>query len=80
MRINGQETNAMEFAFEGCHKIYLLEDDQDKHEAIENGGYQILPIELLPATWENACELRFISNWKLDKRFVQQFEEAKFEL
>lgn len=41
--------------------------------------YEILPILELERMYEESCELRFISNWKLNKHYVKQFEEAVFE-
>ena len=78
MMINEQETDAKEFAYDGCHKIYLLEDEADKEMAI-GCEYDIIPIEHLEETYDKSCELRFIYNWKLNKKFVRQFEDAKFE-
>lgn len=78
MKINGKETNAKQFAYDGCHKIYLIDDDEDENEMVEL-GYEVLPIELLISIWEDACPLRFISDVKLTKSFVSQCEEAIFE-
>ena len=79
MKINNKIVTAKEFAYDGCHKMYLLENMQDKTQA-RNGGYKILPIEQLPDIWEQSCELRFIRNWNLDKVYVKQFGKAVFEL
>lgn len=78
MKINGIEvvTNG-KFAYDGCHKIYIIEDEENEEEASD--GYKILPIEKLKETYENSCELKFIHNWNLDKTYVAQFEEAVFE-
>lgn len=78
MIINGKETNAKEFAYDGCHKIYLIEDNKDKEMALDL-NYEIRPIEELERTFECSCSLRFIHNWKLDKTYVAQFEDAIFE-
>lgn len=78
MKINGWETTAKAFAYDGCHKIYLLERDSDWKVA-SSDGYTILPIEKLPETFDGSCDLRFISNWALTKRFVRQFEPANFD-
>ena len=77
MVINGNKTDAISFAYDGCHKIYLCESGMDVAEA-SNAGYDILPIEMLEEIYEGSCGLKFISNWKLNKRFVPQFEEAIF--
>ena len=82
MRINGQQVTAKRFAFDGCHKIYLLENDAEEANAREL-GYNIHPINELRQAYEGSCSLRFISNWPLiDDNFVSyvgQFEDANFE-
>ena len=79
MKINGKETQAKQFAYDGCHKIYIIENDADLEEALSL-GYKIRNIELLEETYNNSCELRFINNWKLDTVYVGQFEELKLEV
>lgn len=61
------------FAFDGCHKIYILEDSQDMYEATQL-DYNILPIDKLKDTYDNACVLKFINNWKLTKTYAEQCE------
>jgi hypothetical protein len=78
MKINGKETLAKTFAYDGCHKIYLIENEQQLQEAREN-EYSIRPIAQLKQTFENSCGLRFIDCWGFDKpKYVNQFEEAEF--
>ena len=76
MTINGIKTDAKEFAYDGCHKIYLIENDNDKKECLET-SYEILPISKLKQTYKNSCSLKFINNWSLTTSFVSQFENAK---
>lgn len=78
MKINGIETSAKQFAYDGCHKIYLIEDGDDYREA-RDSGYDIIPIASLRHKFNESCGLQFISNWKLTERFVNQFQEACFE-
>ena len=78
MKINNVEVTAKEFAYDGCHKIYLIEDDQDIKEALR-AGYDFVPISQLPNKFADSCPYRFISNWKLTKDYVKQFEDATFE-
>lgn len=78
MKINGIETNAEAFAYDGCHKIYILENDKDLENAL-NIGYAIMPINMLEEIYNKSCELRFINNWKLNKTYAAQFENAVFE-
>lgn len=68
-----KNSGAEKFAFDGCHKIYLIETDGDEVEAIKT-GYIIMPIKLLAVTFDRSCGLRFIHNWKLDKTYISQFE------
>lgn len=81
--INNQTSPATEFAWGGCHKIYLLDNgDTDKNG--ENGymlskngepGYKVLPVSELQRVWDQSCPLRFINNWALDKNHVPQCYE-----
>mgnify|MGYP003292173738 CR=1 FL=1 len=74
MKINGTEIKGNKFAYDNCHKIYIIEDNEDIEQANEY-GYKIYDIKDLESAYENSCDLRFISNWKLDKSYVEQFEE-----
>ena len=82
--INGQTSPATEFAWDGCHKIYLLDNgDADKNSKYagymlsKNGeaGYKVLPVSELQRVWDQSCPLRFINNWALDKNYVPQCYE-----
>ena len=39
MKINGIEITAKEFAYDGCHKIYLIESQEQRDEA-DSYGYK----------------------------------------
>ena len=65
------------FAYDGCHKIYLISTPEQAENATSI-GYNIKPLQSLKETYENSCSLRFISDWDLTKMFVAQFEKAKF--
>jgi hypothetical protein len=79
MKINGKETKAKSFAYDGCHKIYLLENEEEWEDALDN-DYDVYPISKLQEKFDSSCGLRFISPWNLDKRnYVNQFEDAVFE-
>lgn len=78
MKVNGMEIIGSKFAYDGCHKIYIIEDEVDERKALEL-GYDIFIMDELEDAWNNSCELRFISNWKLNKDYVKQFENATFE-
>lgn len=74
MKVNGKEIQGIGIAYDGCHKIYIIEDKKDELEAY-NDGYEFYMLELLEKIYNNSCLLRFINNWKLDKCYVAQGEE-----
>lgn len=80
MRINGNEVVGKEFAYDGCHKMYIIENESDRATAFENGYEEndIMDISELERTYGDSCSLKFISNMKLDKMYVEQFEDAIF--
>lgn len=63
LRINGKRVKATHFAYDGCHKIYLIGSATDMAEMMGYGytGSAIQPVSKLPQTWEDSCFLRFIS-------------------
>lgn len=78
MRINGQYITATEFAFDGCHKIYLMNTPEDKRLFTEY-EYDFYPIEDLEQAYEDSCALKFISNGDLENDPVRQGDIAIFE-
>ncbi len=58
--------NVQSFAWDECHKIYLIENEEQKKEALEL-EYKIFPINKLKACYRKSCGLKFISYWDLDK-------------
>ncbi len=82
MKINGKEVTAEKFAFEGCHKIYVIDTPEEEAQALKY-GYNIYPIEEIREAYEGSCSLKFISSWPLDTdefvSYVGQFEDANFE-
>ena len=80
MYVNDVEIIGNKFVYDGCHKIYIIEDENDLKECQElwgelHWGEDVFDIIALEDVYNNSCDLRFISNWKLDKRYVNQFEE-----
>lgn len=74
--INDVNVPTKEFAFDGCHKIYLVSSDEGRNELI-GYGYTILPISDLPDVWENSCSLRFIGLDDANKsNIVNQFTDV----
>ena len=78
MKLNGIELEATRFAYEGCHKIYIIGNEEESKEAIDI-GYDLYSIDELEDVFNKSCSLRFINSWDCEKRYVKQFEEAIFE-
>lgn len=79
--INGIEVVGNKFAYDGCHKIYIIEDNEDIEKA-KSYGYNendIFDIKEIENIYNNSCSLRFIENWKSNKTYVAQFENASFK-
>ena len=77
MKVNGFELKGRRFAYEGCHKIYIIENEEESKEAIDI-GYNLYSIDELEDIFNKSCSLRFINSWDCEKRYVKQFEEAVF--
>ena len=76
--INDQKITAKEFAWDTCHKIYLINTAKDRTDLLEL-EYDLFPIEELEDSYKESCALRFISNGDLTiPNVVSQFEEAVF--
>lgn len=54
------------FAYEGCHKIYLIENEEQLEEA-KKILYEIFPIDYLLEIYKDSCPLRFINYWDSEK-------------
>lgn len=73
-KINGIEINAIGFAYDGCHKIYLLNNGDDIVEA-EDNGYDVFDIDGIVSAFIYSCPLRFINEWGGDfKSIISQAE------
>lgn len=80
IEINGFkfETKAKEFAYDNCHKFYIIQTKRDRSHALDL-GYDLYPMEKLASMFRDSCPLRFIQTWKL-KTVVPQFEpKVRFE-
>ena len=78
-QINDTTCNAQLFAWDNCHKIYII-NTKDDYIKLENLNYTIYPIELLPNAWYHSCPLRFIAHADLQApNLVCQLEPAHFE-
>jgi hypothetical protein len=82
MKINGKTVTGDRFAFEGCHKIYVIDTPEQEADA-RDYGYEIYPIEDIKQAYKDSCSLKFISSWPMNGdnfvSYVAQFEDAIFE-
>ncbi len=73
--------NIKEFFFDGCHKIYLIEDKADKIDFCDNHNYtedDIFSIDELEEVFNDSCGLRFVSTCKLKTIVPQGRNKVKF--
>lgn len=72
LKVNGKHimSNGY-FAYDGCHKIYILEDKNDIETAMHY-GFRLYPTLELQKTYNGSCPLKFIANMKFDKTYVGQ--------
>ena len=60
--INGTDVSHCKgFVFDGCHKIYVCENEEQVAEMKEYGYEELHPMSAIYATFNNSCPLRFIS-------------------
>ena len=79
MTINGHKIKAKLFAWDTCHKIYLINTRIDKKTYLEY-EYNLFPISELEEAYKSSCSLRFISNGDLQgENIVDQFAKAVFQ-
>jgi hypothetical protein len=83
LKINGETVTAeaLLFAYDGCHKVYLVTSEAGRRSLLEHGWVEDdfrHPSEL-PAVWEQTCPLRFISNADLQTVYVEQCDDAIVE-
>jgi hypothetical protein len=79
LRINGTEIEADEFAWDGCHKLYVVTDQHSRDE-LESYGYDFYPVAELPRAWELSCWLRFIQNADLTHQYVGQGDDEDHDI
>lgn len=76
------EIKVQSIAFDGCHKIYLITDNNEADEA-KSYGYKLVPVGYLNAIWESACPLRFIEFWdvkNLKGNIIPQCRDAEIQV
>lgn len=80
MKISNHKIKAKEFFYDGCHKIYLIEDEKDKKDFFNRDWEEsdIYPIEQIIEIYMNACPLKFISTCKLKTIVPQAVSQVTF--
>ncbi len=78
MKVNGKTIRGIGFAYNGCHKFYILANMNEWKTAKEY-GFQCHSLRSLQRLWNASCPLRFISTWNLSDYYVEQGEQAVFE-
>jgi hypothetical protein len=68
------------FAYDGCHKIYICETDEEMREAEQELGYKIFPLDQIETKYKASCCIKFIHPYDVEKEYdyCQQGEEAVF--
>ena len=79
--IDAEEIRVMQVAVDVVHQGEGIGRKLIEHaiKTAKEIGYDVYPIENLKEIYEHSCELRFISNWKLTKNYVTQFEDCTIE-
>ncbi len=78
MKVNGKEIVGIGFAYDGCHKFFVLKNEEEKEEALFY-GHEFHKLRWLKRYWEISCPLKFIISWDLSCYYVKQGEQATFE-
>lgn len=79
LQIGKHKTTAREFAFDGCHKFYLIESEDEKQDMYQSNwnDNDFFPIRKLPEMFRDCgCSLRFINRGPLHEfaTIVAQFQ------
>ncbi|MFZ2992405.1 MAG: hypothetical protein WA061_01705 [Microgenomates group bacterium] len=73
------EKSGWEIAWDGCHKIYFLQDEGRVAQA-RGYEYDIYPSSKVRELFENSCGLRFVSRWGYDNPdFMHEWNINQFE-
>lgn len=77
--INKKPYEVMCVAYDGCHKIYLIQTDEDLEYA-KSSGYEegdFYPPEAIQEIYYNSCPLKFISTTTPLKMVIDQAYNKK---
>ncbi|NUS02063.1 MAG: hypothetical protein HOV97_05810 [Nonomuraea sp.] len=65
-KIKAVEESGLQLAWDGCHKIYFLEDADRAREASEFGYEPFFPASEIRELISSSCGLVFVSRWGFD--------------
>ena len=71
-RLAAIEKAGWPLAWDGCHKIYMLQEEQAETEA-RDMGYTVFAASELPEIWDSSCSLRFVNRWALAEESIEGF-------
>ena len=80
MKVNGKEIVGIGFAYDGCHKFYIIANEKEKKE-VEFYRYEVYPLKKkkMEWLWKISCPMRYIERWDLTEEYVRFGEDAIFE-
>lgn len=65
--------DGISFAYDGCHKIYIIQNESELKIA-KSYGYRIYDLDELEEKYNHSCSLKFIVSWDLSQSYIGQFE------
>ena len=82
-RVRNALRDSVSVAWDGCHKIYIHENDEEHYRAIEYGYGPVFiedideVLDILREWWDLSCALRFIQKCSEDgyQNVIGQFED-----
>lgn len=78
-RIDLIEESGWPIAYDGCHKLYFLQDNMRLAHA-KKIGYDIYPSTELRRLYNESCPLRFVSRWGFgNPDFKHEWNIRQFE-
>lgn len=64
-KIRAIETSGLQIAFDSCHKIYFLTDEERTREAADCGYEPFFPASEVRSLISSSCGLVFVTQWPL---------------
>ena len=61
MKVNNKEILGNKIAYDGCHKIYIIKNEEEIIEALKY-NYKLYDLDELEEIYNNSCSLRFIQS------------------